>query len=353
MVVLIRNFLVDTHRTVSVTAPGRPDIDLRQLSIPFKGIQNYTPASEIDASYNSHPPITWKVHIVDIPRPDYSGLKLSLHDAQTTGDPRLRKIFRLSTEEKDSPASPKESPKARVDPRRRKMEEAKNDGGMSYTQQLSVLQNSAFYQSLTSNQKLLLNQELAMRADQTGNNDAVLSSILTNLGLVSNVPQNIGAANVSALSILASVNNLGNMLNQTAAILPQGGALGQNQVNPNILAHNPNLMNQMAQSIVQPGLLGAAPGIPNLPPINFDPRNGGLLGSAPGFGGGGGGGGFNDNANFGFNNDEFYPDNNNFIRNERNFNRDGRGRRGGRNNFNRNMRKFRNMNRNQRGHTPP
>lgn len=340
--------ILGSHYTVFFfLAPGRPDIDLRQLSIPFKGIQNYTPASEIDASFNSHPPITWKVYVVDIPRPDYSGLKLSLHDAQTTGDPRLRKIFRLSTEEKDSPASPKESPKARVDPRRRKMEEAKNDvAAMSYTQQLSVLQNSAFYQSLTSNQKLLLNQELAMRADQSGNNDAVLNGILTNLGLVSNVPQNIGAANVSALSILASVNNLGNVLNQTAGIIPQNAPIGQNQVNPNILAHNPNLMNQMAQGIVQPGLLGAAPGIPNLPPINFDPRNGGLLGSAPGFGGG-----FNDNANFGFNNDEFYQDNN--FRNERNFNRDGRGRRGGRNNFNRNLRKFRNMNRNQRGHTPP
>lgn len=286
--------------------------------------------------------------MVDVPRPDYSGLKLSLHDAQTTGDPRLRKIFRLSTEEKDSPASPKESPKARVDPRRRKMEEAKSDiAGMSYTQQLSVLQNSAFYRSLTSNQKLLLNQELSDRADKSGNNDAVLNGILTNLGLVSNVSQSIGAANVNALTILSNVNNLGNVLNQNAGILPQGAPMGQNQVNPNILAHNPNLMNQMAQGIVQPGLLGAAPGIPNLPPINFDPRNGGgLLGNGPGFGGG-----FNDNTNFGFNNDEFYQDNS--FRNERNFNRDGRGRRGGRNNFNRNMRKFRNMNRNQRGHTPP
>lgn len=331
----------DFNISLNISAPGRPDIDLRQLSIPFKGIQNYTPASEIDASFNSHPLIPWKVHVVDIPRPDYTGLKLSIHDAQTTGDPRLRKIFRLSTEEKDSPASPKESPKARVDPRRRKMEEAKNDtANMTYTQQLSVLQNSAFYQSLTSNQKLLLNQELAVRADQTGNNDAVLSGILANLGLVST--PNLGAANVSALSILASVNNLGNVL------LPQNAPMGPNQVNPNILAHNPNIMNQMAQSIVQPGLLGAAPGIPNLPPINFGPRNGGLLGNAPGFGGGG----FNDNGNFGFNNDEFYQDGGGF-RNERNFNRDGRGRRGGRNNFNRNMRKFRNMNRNQRGHTPP
>lgn len=326
-------------------APGRPDIDLRQLTIPFKGIQNYTPASEIDASINSHPPIVWRVHVVDVPRPDYTGLKLNLHDAQTTGDPRLRKIFRLSVEEKDSPASPKESPKARVDPRRRKMEEMKSDPtSMSYTQQLSVLQNSAFYQSLTSNQKLLLNQELATRADQTGNNDAVLNGILTNLGLISNVPNSNIPANVSALSILASVNNLGNVLTQTGMLQPNP-QMAPNQVNPNILAHNPNLMNQMAQGMVQPGLLGAAPGIPNLPPMNFDPRNGGLLGNGPGFGG----------PNYGFN-EEFYDGGGggNYRNDNRGYNRDGRGRRGGRNNFNRNnMRKFRNMNRNQRGHTPP
>lgn len=90
----------------------KPDVDLRNLQLPFKGIQNYTPASEIDASVNSHPPITWKLNVVEIPRPDYNGLKLSINDAEKTGDPRLRKIFRLSTEERDTPMSPKASPKA-------------------------------------------------------------------------------------------------------------------------------------------------------------------------------------------------------------------------------------------------
>lgn len=36
---------------------GRPDVDLRNLHLPFKGMLNYTPAKEIDASVNSHPPM--------------------------------------------------------------------------------------------------------------------------------------------------------------------------------------------------------------------------------------------------------------------------------------------------------
>lgn len=146
------------------------DIDLRQLGLPFKPMQNYTPATEIDASINTHEPITWKIHPVEIPSPDYSGLKLNSMDACSSGDPRLRKIFRLgSTDEKESPASPIGSPKAvtnsptvaRSDPRRRKQEEnrarAQIDGRqMSYQQQLHMLQGSAFYQSLTSNQKVIM-----------------------------------------------------------------------------------------------------------------------------------------------------------------------------------------------------
>lgn len=61
---------------------GRQDVDLRQLNLPFKAIQNYTPATEIDASIGSHSPIPYRVHIIDIPRPDYSGLKLNSQDSQ-------------------------------------------------------------------------------------------------------------------------------------------------------------------------------------------------------------------------------------------------------------------------------
>lgn len=41
---------------------GRQDVDLRQLGLPFKAMQNYTPATEIDASIASHSPISYKVN---------------------------------------------------------------------------------------------------------------------------------------------------------------------------------------------------------------------------------------------------------------------------------------------------
>lgn len=271
------------------------------------------------------------MEVVDIPRPDYTGLKLNVGEAEKTGDPRLKKIFRLSTEEKDSPASPKASPKAtttRIDPRLKKIEEKQQDTtNLSYNQQLNILQSSAFFQSLTSNQKLLLNQELAARNDQNGFHDPVLNSMLSTLNLIPNT--NISNPTMgTALNILANVNKLNpGMINNAPP--PQM-----------VMRQNPNLMNQMAQSIVQPGLLGAAPGIPNLPaefPMGFDPR----INNPQPFGN------FPDNNFGGY--DDYYPQDNNFggRDNNRNFNRD---RRRGRNNFNRN---FRNRNNRNRSHTPP
>lgn len=345
----------------------RSDVDLRNLQLPFKSMANYTPATEIDASLNSHPQMPWKVVVVDIPRPDYTGLKLSISDAEKTGDPRLKKIFRLSVD--DSPASPKASPKAggsvRADPRLRKTEEPKTDpNNMTYNQQLSMLQGSAFYQSLTSNQKLLLNQELASRTDQSAMNDPLLNSLLTNLNLLPSASMPSNANLGTALNIIANVRKLNPML----AGQPAPNLINP-PVNPTILGQNPNLMNQMAQSMVQPGLLGAAPGIPNIPhdfPINFDPRNGGLLGNAPpqfvnyppdqpppvqG------------QANFNNFNEDFYPQdgvigggpsnnfgdhNNNSRDNNRSFNNRDNRMRGRNNNFNRNNdgNNFRNRNTN-------
>ncbi|XP_050299416.1 protein suppressor of sable isoform X3 [Anthonomus grandis grandis] len=284
---------------------GRPDIDLRNMSLPFKGMQNYTPATEIDASINSHPPMVWKVNEVEIPRPDYTGLKLSISDAEKTGDPRLRKIFRLSIDEKDSPASPKASPKhssgVRIDPRLRKMEEkidpkdSLTQGQMSYNQQVTMLQSSQFYQSLTSNQKLMLNQELA-RCDQSGGSglhDPVLNTLLTTLNLL---PSG-GSANQPQPQMTAS-----SPLGAAGAILAN-----INKMNP--------LMNPNQALIGGPGLLGAAPGIPNINsnlgppmnpdyPMNFDPRGApGILGNPPApFGQFGG----MDQQGFGGYNDEYY-----------------------------------------------
>ncbi|XP_030754441.1 protein suppressor of sable isoform X2 [Sitophilus oryzae] len=282
----------------------RPDIDLRNLALPFKGMQNYTPATEVDASINSHLPMIWKVHVVDIPRPDYTGLKLSISDAEKTGDPRLRKIFRLSIDEKDSPMSPKASPKqsagTRADPRLRKMEEKSQEmqlnPQMSYTQQLNMLQSSQFYQSLTSNQKLMLNQELSSRFDQAGGSgihDPVLNSLLSNLNIL---PQQQITTTASS-QLAPSATNLGAALSILASVSKM----------------NPMLSSQAAPLIGQQGLLGAAPGIPNIPPqmsqdypINFDPRNGGLLGNAPTGGFRPQFGAVDQSYNSGYNNDDFY-----------------------------------------------
>lgn len=115
----------------------KSDVDLRQiLSLPFKPAPAHIPCTEIDASIASHPPMTYKVYVVDIPRPDYTGLKLTKNDAQVKYDPRLRKIFRISKPEllADSPMSPppqikQETPKSppqcvRLDPRRKTLEAA-------------------------------------------------------------------------------------------------------------------------------------------------------------------------------------------------------------------------------------
>ena len=65
---------------------GGGDVDLRgMLGLPFKPVPMHTPATEIDASLTSHPPIPYKVVTITIPRPDYSGLKLN------TSDPQVRK----------------------------------------------------------------------------------------------------------------------------------------------------------------------------------------------------------------------------------------------------------------------
>ncbi|XP_011871701.1 PREDICTED: protein suppressor of sable isoform X2 [Vollenhovia emeryi] len=115
----------------------KSDVDLRQiLSLPFKPAPSHIPCTEIDASIASHPPIVYKVYVVDIPRPDYTGLKLTKNDAQVKYDPRLRKIFRISKPEQlaDSPMSPppqikQDTPKSppqcvRSDPRRKTLEAA-------------------------------------------------------------------------------------------------------------------------------------------------------------------------------------------------------------------------------------
>ncbi|XP_015124298.1 uncharacterized protein LOC107046236 isoform X2 [Diachasma alloeum] len=124
----------DTDLRIAGFESGRSDIDLRQmLTLPFKPAPSHVPCTEIDASIASHVPLSYKVYVVDIPRPNYTGLKLTKNDAAVKHDPRLRKIFRLSKNDtpdspmspppvKQIPDTPKSPPQLRADPRRKALE---------------------------------------------------------------------------------------------------------------------------------------------------------------------------------------------------------------------------------------
>ncbi|XP_077284993.1 suppressor of sable RNA-binding protein [Arctopsyche grandis] len=146
--------------------PGGADIDLR-LGLNFKAIPNYTPATEINGSIGAHPPITYKICLIDIPKPDYTDIKNSTPKSQAHGDPRLRKIFRLSFDDSPSePPSEKSSKQAvivRSDPRK-KLTESVEKQVVAKPAPLdlpTVIQASEWYKDLNSNYKILVNQQLA------------------------------------------------------------------------------------------------------------------------------------------------------------------------------------------------
>lgn len=210
----------------------------------------------------------------------------------------------------------------------------------------------------------MLIQEIDTKRDQNNSNDPLLMGILSNIGLVNTV---MNTNNSSAVNILANVNSLVPNMNQMT---------GPNQMGPIMGPMGQNVMSNLGPNMVSnigAGLLGAAPGVPLINPnipnmgqndfqINFDPRNGGLLGPGPFQN-------FQDNQNFGQFNDDFYPDNNdgNFggsfnnnrnnrnFRNDRNPNRRGRGwnNRHNNNNNRNNRNNSNNRNRSNRSYTPP
>lgn len=213
----------------------------------------------------------------------------------------------------------------------------------------------------------MLNQEIATKADQTMLNDPILMGILSSVGLINSVKHNNTAMNILS-NVNSLVPNMSHMM-QNQMVPNNMGPMGPMvNMNPNMSNMVPNMSNMgpnMA-SMAGVGLLGPAPNLPIIPnvqnmsqndfQINFDPRNGGLLGAAPFQN-------FPDNPNFGPYNDEFYPDNNdgNFVAFNNNRNRNFRNdripnnRRGrswnNRHNNNRNNRN--NRNRSNRSYTPP
>ncbi|XP_065080237.1 protein suppressor of sable-like [Ochlerotatus camptorhynchus] len=174
---------------------GNTDVDLR---LPFKPIMtNYIPATEIDASITSHVPIVYKVHEVDVPKPNYKDIRRNTPRPERTKDPRLRRIFGMYTEGDSENNSKSDflltglrSPKSvssslatvpvapRVDPRTKRIQESKiqspghDSSGSSGTNnpninpiQLDVqtiLQRSIWYTDLSSKHKIMVNQQLAI-----------------------------------------------------------------------------------------------------------------------------------------------------------------------------------------------
>lgn len=67
-------------------AASHSDMDLRrmQMMLPFKPAPVHTPATEINASLSSYTPAPYRVFIVDIPKPDFSSLKINPRDPQVS-----------------------------------------------------------------------------------------------------------------------------------------------------------------------------------------------------------------------------------------------------------------------------
>ncbi|KAK0167829.1 hypothetical protein PV327_001687 [Microctonus hyperodae] len=300
----------------------RSDVDLRQmLSLPFKPAPSHVPCTEIDASIASHSQVTYKVYVVDIPRPNYTGLKLTKNDALVKYDPRLRKIFRLSQMDiADSPMSPppvkpdtpKSPPQIRVDPRRKAME------GVIHTAQ--NIGSSGMMSNVMGPQQSQQDLSIGM----PGPGMQIPSGMSMPLG------PNQMMGNMGAMGPIASMMSgnmqppnvppmgMGSMGNMPPGMGPNGPPMGPNQMGYDQQRYN-------VQRNGGPGLLGPAPRLgfpdprdmgPNYDAPPFPSSNYGNFGPGPGpnepmMGYGPNG---PNNMNFGVNGPDWNPGNQNPMR---------------------------------------
>lgn len=146
------------------------DFDLRKFGLPFKPVPVHSAATEIDASLNSHPPISYKVETILIPRPDFSSIKVNPSDPQVKRDPRLRRLFRINS----SDSEPKEDQQKKAgvpsDPRQRKAPVADTPKSPTETP-FSPKQNEPLLaNSNIINTNLLLLAQLGLSAAAAGTN---------------------------------------------------------------------------------------------------------------------------------------------------------------------------------------
>lgn len=256
------------------------DVDLR---FPFTPMANFIPATEIEAAYGVHVFETFKVHVVDIPKPDYSEIKRSFRQIENTQDPRLKKLCGLSGETtttlqrhldvptiKSPSLSMNSSSAVPSDPRKRRAQEQEM-AGPKKLQISTILQNSQHYNELSSSQKMVVNEVLAeltkelkaFHANPTLNKifdssfitqRPKLQQVLIGLGVFVNnegdfeeIKQEIPPINPTMINLAAKMQIPPPMIPNLAA----APLISLNQPPPNFA--------------LRPGIHGIAPNIQNLP----------------------------------------------------------------------------------------
>jgi hypothetical protein len=265
------------------------------------------------------------VAIVDVPRPRYRELRKN--KPQHTLDPRLRRIFGLSDEDSDdlnsvdpllqrlrekqqqqqqqqqspiaeptiaspTPTTPTPAPYVapRVDPRRKKETQAAETATTSsHTLDIqSVIHKNNWYKDLSSKQKIMVNQQLALlsmemkKFHQDSNPDKVfdLSCVVTN-NVLQDVLLNLGIyIDDSGNFIEVSDDDSNNGSKNQIGLVPPPSMLG---MPPLDFLHLPPPHTLPPPPINRPGLLGMDSNFrfTGPPPIVFPPGRPGLLGVAP------------------------------------------------------------------------
>lgn len=122
----------------------------------FKQVSEYVPATEIDASLDTHVFEKYELKVVDIVRPDFSKIQHSFRHLKHTQDPRLKMLLGLHDDCVTSTSEIEMQHILKVDPRLEEHEQAS-----PIQQQISaILRNSFHYNELGPLHKKAVNEVL-------------------------------------------------------------------------------------------------------------------------------------------------------------------------------------------------
>lgn len=263
------------------------DIDFR---FPFTPISNYVPATEIEASYGAHMFEKYEVKVIDVPKPDYSEIKRSFRQSESSQDPRIKKLCGNQQDESSKTGLANFLP---IDPRKRKdltkeQSESLNQstsGGTKKLQISAILTNSKHYNELSSSQKMVVNQMLAelsqelkrFHAETSPNKifDSTfitmrpkLQQILIGLKVFVNAEGEFEEINDLPMVSLPNIHQMPPMMSSLNSMLQQPP--------PNMLPASMMNAPPPGFNIQRPGLLGLAP--------NLSQQFSNLINQAPPFG---------------------------------------------------------------------